>query len=197
MTCIVALKDRKGSVWMGADRCSQAQDRNFTHAGPKIALLGDMLIGAAGMIAISHDFLSLSSGIPLREDPRQDAFEYIRNTLMPWAWARGEFRRSNYMRDGSNYMDVSLLIGMDGRIFSMDSGGGVMETVDPYFAVGAGRDWAMGSLMTSSEIWEERNTGRMKPKLDEIAIQLSLACAAKFSSSVEPPFDILCLKGTR
>lgn len=196
MTCIAAIRDRDGNIFMGGDRCGSANDRTWIQVRSKVVLFNWMVAGATGAIAVVEELQSPIAGIPSPESPDQDPFDYLHGFLVPWLWRRGEKRMSNYTKDGNQLMDMSLLVGMKGRIFSIDVGGGVMETADSYFSIGAGRDWATGVLYACKELWAERGgDGLLIPHLARTALELSLKAAACYSPSVAGPFDILKLKG--
>lgn len=137
MTVIVALKRADGGVCMAADkRVTLKRGWRIPAADPKIAFVGEMLVGVCGSNAPGELLLSWTA--PKRE-PDSDALEYLRRRVGP------AFRQW-VAKHGLQDEDWGALIALDGRLFEMDEAAGVTEVNGSFWAVGSGKAIALGFL---------------------------------------------------
>ncbi|WP_413219869.1 hypothetical protein [Tritonibacter mobilis] len=80
-----------------------------------------------------------------------------------------------------------FMVGLRGRLFTVDSDFQVGEVLESYHAIGCGGDLALGSMYASGT-----TTPHMKPTEH---IELALAAAAEWSAYVRAPFHVEILKG--
>jgi hypothetical protein len=163
MTAIIGVRDGS-DVWMGADSFSGNSEYLMSVGRPKITRrevaqvtekdnLPDgvdvMLVGTAGDWRPSF----LLSQLKLPPHHRgEDAFVYISSKLADCL--RDLHREKGYLqktaeREGGN---CHVLIGYQGRLFSMWDEFQVVENAEPYMAIGSGMYIALGALATTEGI---------------------------------------------
>ena len=176
MTCVVALKD-KGKIWMGADSAGVNDYFITARADPKIYKVGDMLIGFTTSFRMGQ-LLGYNLHLP-DHDPRDSDIKYMsvtfvdacRNCLKDGGWAVKENER-----EGGGV----FLVAYRGEIYVIDGDYHVGVQCEPYFAVGCGRDLAMGSLYSTLKL-------NMDAK-DKVLI--ALEAATKYSAGVCAPYMV-------
>ncbi|WP_433233811.1 hypothetical protein [Actinomadura nitritigenes] len=92
----------------------------------------------------------------------------VRETLKDGGWLRKDSER-----EGGG----TFLVGVRGRLFTIESDFQVGEAADGYAAVGCGHDLALGALYATS--------GQRKPRR---RLRLALEAAERFSAGVRGPF---------
>lgn len=176
MTCVVAVSDPRRGTWMGAD--SAAIDGNYsvrTMVDPKVHEVGPMLLGYAGQLRpgqiLAHH---LRAPTPRGERP----FEYV---LRVAEAARGVLKRHEAMgrQDEKAQSGALLLIAYRQRLFVLEDDFDAHEPAEPYAAIGAGSDLALGALYASPELPPESRLER------------ALLAAERFNASVRRPFSVL------
>jgi hypothetical protein len=181
VTCIIGLV-HEGKVFMGGDAAISSSDSWLQPASmrPKIWKAGCMLIGVGGKQRISQLIQKF-------EAPHYavigDAYEHLLNDYVPKLISHlGKERviKTNE-DDGMICMDATILIGLLGRLFKIDSSFAITEYPD-YAAVGANNEVALGSLYQSSCHDILHPAGRIGNALDAVLYH----CA-----SVREPFTIL------
>ena len=93
------------------------------------------------------------------------------------------FKEGGYGAIGQNSDEDTggiFIIGVEGRIFTIDEDFHVGENVFNYMAEGSGAFFALGSLHTTK-----------KQKNPKMRIKAALEAAAEFSMSVSPPFTYI------
>lgn len=192
MTCIAAVRDNEGNIWMGGDRCCWNNGRISTLAHPKIVRFDWMLAGIASSLVVNQK-LRLNPP-PAPESPDGDPEQYLYGPLSAWLTERCKESNTIAIKDGVQRWDAAMLVGMQGRIFAFDGGLGIAETTNPYNAVGSACDVAAGALGAMLNIWEKPDG--LLPHLANTMVRLALEISAKHDEGVLPPFDILQLKRT-
>lgn len=181
MTCIVGLV-HEGEVWMGGDRCVTwgSSGRQAADTQPKIARIGNMLIGAAGESNAS-DLVFWTESLSTFDGG--DAKKYLLRQVVPWLRSVAEDKGRMEVRDGRKILPWCLLFGIGGRLFDCDDGGDVCEPTPGYWSLGLGGHTAVGSLHTTART-------RLAPRR---RLYLALKAASDLTDSVGPPFDIVRL----
>jgi ATP-dependent protease HslVU (ClpYQ) peptidase subunit len=183
MTVIVGVVQR-GTVWLGADRCVSDGSGNITVVTmPKLFRLGDCLCGTAGSVRVLNILRSID--VPKRKQ-RQSVDGYVHTVVEGVREAIGEFGALT-IKENQHSTDNNLLIAVAGRLFVTDGLFAIMEPAAPYFATGAGDEYAMGALHALS---------RPGGELGRPAVVAALEAAAAFRADVSPPFDVLALPPT-
>ncbi|MCK9570424.1 hypothetical protein M0R72_15865 [Candidatus Pacearchaeota archaeon] len=146
MTCIISLK-HAGKIYMGGDAAINSSDSWLqpTSMHPKIWKDGSILVGVGGKQRISQLMQIFKSPAIT-----WDAFDYLQNTYLPTmiTYLDGNRVIKTNNEDGMISMDATILIGLAGRIFKIDSGFAITEYPE-YTAIGANAEVALGSLYAS------------------------------------------------
>lgn len=88
-------------------------------------------------------------------------------------------------QSGNDEMDARYLVGVQGRLFEIDSAYGVFESQAPYASVGCADQEALAAMYTAYSL--------LKDPLAEDIVNRGLLAAAEFDTSVRPPFTVLTL----
>lgn len=179
MTCIVGLIDGD-SVVMGADSGAVSGWCTIVRKDPKIFLKNDMLIGVSGTPRMTQ---LLKYSLDVQEwKPGQSTFECMVSYFSEGA--RKCFRDGGILEteNGIEKFGGNILIGVDGRLFTIGNDFQVSERVDSYSAIGSAREVALGALYA---------TELAKGMSPEARISIALAAAAYHDMSISRPFVIL------
>jgi ATP-dependent protease HslVU (ClpYQ) peptidase subunit len=164
MTCIVAIPQR-GRVFMAADSLASGENDCTIIRSPKLHAIGRAVVGIAGEFAA----VQVTLGV-LRKDKRLTAASIRSGAVIERA---RPLIRERLMKEP----EFSLLIGIDGALFYVDCGLGVMEIAEPFFASGSGGPIALGSLHST-----EGQPVRRR-------LELALEAAERFSNGVRRPWQ--------
>lgn len=154
MTCIVAIGNG-GIVQMGADGIRHNDnDQTSRLTEPKIFLrdfgYDKMLIGTSG----SHFMNQL---IKREWHPRREIFDDrpadevmwdVRKDI--WVFLNDDAHRNVICDQTTNQIQGVILVGFRGQVYTIDSDGALCEYTNNYHAIGAGDEYALGSLYTSA-----------------------------------------------
>lgn len=145
-TCIISLK-HAGKIYMGGDAAINSSDSwlQATSMHPKIWKDGNILMGVGGKQRISQ-LMRLFKAPAITGD----AFDYLLSTYLPKMISYLDSQRviKTNDDDGMICMDATILIGLLGRIFKIDSGFAITE-YPAYAVIGANAEVALGSLYSS------------------------------------------------
>jgi ATP-dependent protease HslVU (ClpYQ) peptidase subunit len=183
MTCIVGLV-RDGKVYMGGDAAISSSDSWLQPQSmrPKIWNTRYMIIGVGGKQRIAQ--LIQQFPAPAYTRPASmDGFDYLLYEYIPHLIEYLDAARviKTNDEDGMVCMDATVLIGLRGRLFKIDSGFAITEYPD-YAAIGANAEVALGALYSSGRQDKLHPPGRIGEALDAVLHH----CA-----SVREPFTIL------
>jgi ATP-dependent protease HslVU (ClpYQ) peptidase subunit len=183
MTCIAgAIKD--GEVWIGGDAVSISREACVrVGVKSKVFTLGEFLIGSSGTVRTGQ-IAQFLFDVPKVDG---DLTAYLVKSFAPALRAAmkengGEIK----VQSGADEMDGRLLIGVRGRLFTIDSGYGVFESRANYAAVGCADQEALAAMFTVNSLLAGDATG-------EQIVKHGLLAAAEFDSNIRPPFTILKL----
>jgi hypothetical protein len=175
MTVIVGLVDR-GGVYIGGDSAGISGLNLAVRADTKVFCRGPYLFGFTTSFRMGQLIrFSLDPPSPARGLDRFMATTFIdavRNCLKAGGWAR----RENDREEGGTF-----LVGVRGRLFTVEDDYQVGQAADGFAAVGCGDQVALGALYATA-----RNG--MKPRR---RVKTALAAAERFSAGVRAPF--ICL----
>lgn len=179
MTCIVAAKNEKGEVWMGADslgvcpsfRCSVRRD-------PKIFRNGSWLIGYTSSFRMGQ--LLMFNKLPEPPEKKEELFPFMVSEFIPAI--REILEQGGFTKKKDNQEEGGcFLVVHKNRIFKIEEDFQVAENLAPFDACGCGGDYALGAMYAMLD-------RRRKP---EDMIQVALEAAQEFSAGVRAPFTIL------
>ena len=174
MTCIVGV-EYNGRVVIGGDSAGIAGWSVTVRADTKVFRNGAYIMGFCGSFRMGQLLrYSLVAPVPQTWDlDRFMATDFI-------AAVRDCLREGGYARnDAGNESGGQFLVGIQGRLYRIDPDFQIGRSVDDYQAVGAGEDFARGSLHTSADLPPEDRVTR------------ALAAAVHHSTDVRPPFHIV------
>lgn len=181
MTVIAAIVKGK-DVYIGGDTAGTHLDSWLQQTGlePKVWRNGEVVFGGCGSFRIMQ-LLRHKMILPAVPDDT-DELEYLvgdfvdamRNALMEGGALTVWDETSTEEMDESGY-----IVALRGRIFEVYSDFGVGEFQDGFCAIGCGRQFALGSLYSTTKI--------IKPKE---RLRLALEAAEHFSAGVRGPMTI-------
>ncbi|QGH71208.1 putative ATP-dependent protease [Methanobacterium virus PhiF1] len=183
MTTIVGYVE-DGVTYMGGDCAAYGDGAIHLLAHDKVGIKGEFLIGAAGTLGVLQIVGYDTIFPPLYEG--QDVLEYLISTLVPTI--KSTLEDNGYLRNenGIESMDATVMIGLRGRLFEIDSGFGVFERKgDNFLAIGSGSHFALGAL-------EAMKTVDVDP-IDRV--RKALEVASRFDAATQPPFSLVTSKG--
>jgi ATP-dependent protease HslVU (ClpYQ) peptidase subunit len=180
MTCIVALR-HQGKVYLGGDSVACDGDRIQLVARPKVFQLGEFLIGFTDSFRMGQ-LLEFNLEVPASAEP--DDLRYMVRTFVPAVqrcFENGGFGRN---QEGE-LAGGCFIVGYRGNIYVVHSDYQVNQYTDEYIAIGAGYQYALGSIESCM---------RMVPNLQpEQAVEEALRVATKFSPFVRGKFTVISL----
>ena len=179
MTCVAAITDGT-KVTMGADSAGVFEHELELRADPKVFIKGQFIIGMAGSFRLGQ-LLRYGLSVPPRPCG-QPLHEYMCTTFVDAA--RNCFRSGGFMttEDGQERASGEVLIGTEGRLFTMYCNFQIGQELNSYSAVGTGAQVARGSLFTTAN-WSS----------PVARIEKALEAAERFCSGVRAPFTVLSL----
>lgn len=182
MTCIAgAIKD--GEVWIGGDTVSISRnDQVRMGARSKVFIVGEFLIGSSGTVRTQQ----IAQYLFDPPKPDGDLVAYMVKSFAVTLRATMKENGGEEIVNDNLEMDARLLVGVRGRVFTVDSGYGVFEAVANYAAVGCADQEALAAMFTANRILDEHVSG-------EAIVKHGLLAAAEFDSNIRPPFTILKL----
>jgi ATP-dependent protease HslVU (ClpYQ) peptidase subunit len=179
VTCLVGLVD-KGQVWIGADSSAigSVMGRR-SPADAKIAQVGPLLIAAAGNHR-AWQVIRHGLEVPAHEAEHGDALNYMVSVVADAL--RSCFERHGVGASGGegDESPASLMIGYQGRLFSIYSDYQVAEFAEDYHALGAGEAIALGALYAAPKGWGPRKR-----------LEVALEAAEAFGFEVRRPFIVM------
>ncbi len=174
VTCIVGVQ-QGGRVVIGGDSAGVAGWSITVRADTKVFRNGEFIMGFTDSFRMGQ-LLRYSLVPPSPQDWDLDRFmatDFI-------AVVRDCLRDGGFARNDSGSESGGLfLVGIRGHLYRIDSDYQIGRSVDEYYAVGSGDEYACGSL---------HSTRGQDP---EHRVRLALEAAAHHSSGVCPPFHIV------
>jgi ATP-dependent protease HslVU (ClpYQ) peptidase subunit len=156
MTTIVGVENADGCVIASDSRVAEG-GKVYTH--PKMIKAierGSYIIGGAG------DYRALQVVLHGWQPPlvsakaKQNLYEFVINKVAPslkttLSEAGIEFNKPS---DNDEKFDLSLLIGINGSLFEIDSDFAVAMNDSGFYAIGSGGDYALGALYAGAPVLE-------------------------------------------
>lgn len=182
MTCIVAIA-QNGTVYMGSDHAASDDKSGWIMARkePKCFKVGQYAVAFTDSFRMGQ-ILQYSWNppkyVPTKTNSGLDKFlrtKFIDSVKLA-------FKEGGYGDIGGSDEDTGgvFIIGLEGRIFTIDEDFHVGENIVNYMAEGSGAMFALGALHATKN--------QKNPKL---RIKAALEAASEFSMSVAPPFTYI------
>jgi len=182
MTCIVAIA-QNGTVYMGSDHAASDDKSGWIIARkePKCFKVGQYGIAFTDSFRMGQ--ILQYSWTPPKYTPTKTNSgldKFMRTKFVDSV--KDAFREHGYGSIVSGQEDVGgiFIVGLEGRIFTIDEDFHVGEAVVNYMAEGSGAFFAMGALFATKN--------QKNPKM---RIKTALEAASEFSMSVAPPFTYI------
>lgn len=177
MTCIVGLVD-KNKVYIGGDSAGTDDDYNqLIIKHPKVFVNSGMIFGYSGSFRmgqlLEHNFIPP----PIIEE--QTLIQYMCSSFIDAI--RLCFKTGGFLQINGEQQELggNFLVGLKGHLFVVEPTFLVLE--QPYHAIGIGKDYALGSLATSSI-----KNPRQK-------IIKALEVSSQFNVAIKSPYTILSI----
>ena len=175
MTCIVGIED-DGVVWMAGDTLATADDVSRQRRDTKVFRRDDYVIGFAASYRLGQ-LVRYTGTLPVPPKRTGDLEGFMASAFVDAL--RDIEAAGGYVRQPETA--GRLLVGVRGRLFSIEGDLQAGRTSYGYDAIGLGSEAAMGALFASR--WMG---GSMVYRC-----KLALRAAAAFTPSVGAPFTVL------
>lgn len=182
MTCIVAIA-QNGTVYMGADHAASDEKTGWILArkDPKVFKVGQYGIAFTDSFRMGQ-ILQYSWSPPKYTPTKTNSGldKFMRTKFIDSV--KDAFRSGGYGSQVSGQEDEGgiFIVGVEGRIFTIDEDFHVGENVVNYMAEGSGGHIALGALHATKN--------QKNPKM---RLKLALEAAAEFNMAVAPPFTYI------
>lgn len=178
MTCIVGITDGD-TVFIGSDSAGSDNGTLYLRKEGKVFRVGEMVIGVSGSMRMSQ-LLKYSLELPPIEG---DVLTYV---VAVFAAKVRDLLKANGQMEVTNareLMEGHIMVGVRGRLFTLDAALAVMEQPEEYAAIGCGMGEAKGVLWALHAYSINR-----KP---QVALLEALAASERFNTDVRRPFHIV------
>ncbi len=176
MTCIVGVK-HKGEVYIGGDSNGScvSQHTKIHRKDKKVFIRHGIAYGFTSSYKMGQILQYHMPEIISEKLIKRDVFEFVVTELVPKY--RNILKLKGYSKINNNVeVGGTFLIGLKGRLFSIEDDFQVAESLDNYTAIGSGDQLALSSMETI-----QRLMPKMKP---ECKIERAIKTAAKFNITV-------------
>jgi len=145
MTCIIAIKESSGAVYLGGDRLASNSSMKQVYKLPKVFMVGDFYFGTCGSFYMSqllrHEWDPPERPIDATDDSY--IFRDVRKSLMRM------FEDNHYgelKEDTDNEPNFgNFIMVYKGRIFEVQANMALLE-VDKIASIGSGLETALGAV---------------------------------------------------
>jgi ATP-dependent protease HslVU (ClpYQ) peptidase subunit len=183
MTCIVAIA-QNGTVYMGSDHAASDDKSGWilSRKEPKVFKIGQYGIAFTDSFRMGQ--ILQYNWVPPKYAPTKTNSgldKFMRTKFIDSV--KTAFKDNGYGSIGQNSDEDSggiFIVGLEGRIFTIDEDFHVGENVVNYMAEGSGGSFALGALHAT----KNQKNPRMR-------LKLALEAASEFSMSVAPPFTYI------
>jgi ATP-dependent protease HslVU (ClpYQ) peptidase subunit len=177
MTCIVGIVE-EGVVYLAGDSAGVNGVDIDVRAYPKVFKNNEFLIGYADSFRIGQILQYVFVPPKLTKPKAKNILKFMVSDFIT-------VLRKCLQEEASNSKDDAMpvgpfLIGVCGRLFSIDSDYQVCELVDGYYSIGCGSSYALGSMHTTK--------GHLTP---EDRLLAALEAAEHHSAGVIRPFTFI------
>jgi ATP-dependent protease HslVU (ClpYQ) peptidase subunit len=182
MTCIVAIA-QNGTVYMGSDHAASDEKSGWilSRKEPKVFKVGQY--GVAFTDSFRMGQILQYNWVPPKFTPTKTNSgldKFMRTKFIDSV--KQAFKDNGYGTFGGSDEDTGgiFIVGVEGRIFTIDEDFHVGENIVNYMAEGSGGMFALGALHATKN--------QKNPKM---RIKAALEAASEFSMSVAPPFTYI------
>jgi hypothetical protein len=175
MTCVVGL-EHGGVVYLGADSAAVSRERLRSRADPKAFRVGPYVMGYTTSFRMG-DVLRYSFAPP--DPPERGLDRFMATTFIDAA--RAAFREAGVATSASGVESCgAFLVGVRGRLFTVESDYQVGVERAGFHAVGSGDQVALGALYATAKMKDPR-----------ARVRLALAAAERFTGDVRRPWRLV------
>lgn len=176
MTCIVAIVDKQQGILMGADSSAVDDTIHTPHISPKVFLKGEFGIGYCHSFRLGQiiEFWFTPPPIP---DGEENLMRYMVMDFIPEL--KGVLADQDYPTHDDEKTEWSLIVGIRGHIFTIESDWHIGFDDIPYAAIGAGSSYALGAIHAA------------EGGSSMFSLQKGLEAAEKFCPYVLGPFHFI------
>jgi len=175
MTCIVGVIHNR-RVYMGGDSAGVSGYSVTSRKDPKVFRRGELVIGYTSSFRMGQ-VLRFSPSVPDKPEGA-DLYEWLCTKFVDGC--RKAMKEAGYTEtENGRESGGTFLVGVRGRLFTVQSDFQVGETRDGFSACGCGTDLALGAMAVT------------RGKKPEDRIRAALAVAERFSAGVRSPFLVV------
>jgi ATP-dependent protease HslVU (ClpYQ) peptidase subunit len=182
MTCIVAIA-QNGTVYMGSDHAASDDKSGWilSRREPKVFKVGQYGIAFTDSFRMGQ--ILQYNWVPPKYTPTKTNSgldKFMRTKFIDSV--KQAFKDNGYGTIGGSEEDTGgiFIVGVEGRIFTIDEDFHVGENIVNYMAEGSGGMFALGALHATKH--------QKNPKM---RVKAALEAASEFSMSVAPPFTYI------
>lgn len=185
MTCVVGYLDRDAKqAWLGADSGIANDTQRYTLAHPKVFVKQGILFGVSGSWRLSQ-IIQYRLALEDTKHPVHCLTKWAAQTLVPRI-QKCCIGNGYSFDDKDDPLNAQILMATRTQLVLIDTDLSVQEYTIPYVAIGAGEEYAMGSLYATMKC------GAMDHREQVLC---ALEAANKFAPSVTMPFNIITIGG--
>lgn len=178
MTAVIGFEFKDGVILGSDSLIVDEYGTSLTSLTPKVFEKNNVLFGTCGSLRITQ-VIKYKFVIPERNG--KELFEYLCTDFIDGLAETLCNNNCTYMKNDS-MTGSEMIIGIDGQLFAIDEDFHIIKTSLPFFAIGSGKSFAFGSMMSLE----------MFPQLPPKArIELSLQTVSKLCSTVGSPFTFV------
>ncbi len=175
MTCVVGL-EHGGVVWIGADSAAVSRERLRSRTDPKAFRVGPYVLGFTTSFRMGD---VLRYGFKPPSPPERNLSRFMATAFVDAT--RVAFKEAGVASNSSGVESCgAFLVGVRGKLFTVESDYQVGVERAGYHAVGSGDQPALGALY-ATEDWEDPRA----------RIKVALEAAERFASDVRRPWRII------
>ena len=183
MTCVVAVLGYDGTVCLASDSSAVEDNLILRRAAPKIFKLGEFGIGYCHSFRLGQIIEHFLKPPTLaKEASEKEILGYMVTKFVPAL--KAVLEQNDYPTQDDEKTDWSIIVCVRGCIFTIESDFHVGYDRTPFAAIGAGTEYALGSMKTSMSS-ARREIGA------KLVAENALWVAEYFSPSVTSPFDFI------
>lgn len=175
MTCIVGVTDRK-RTWIGGDSAGVGGWNLTVRKDRKVFKLGEIAIGFTSSFRMGQ---ILRHGFEPPKIPRASLDRYMALDFVDALRAAFKTRGWSTTANGQDSGGV-FLVGIRGRLFSIEDDYQVAEALDGFHAVGCGSEAARGALFAL----------KGRPLSASERVRIALRAAERLNAAVRGPFHV-------